>query len=375
MKPRKQTLLIIVLLLIVLPVGMLVHANLQRQRNAELLIAIKANDTGAVQRLLEQGADANARQVDHRSDSTAQEWKAFWRRLLHQAKPAEESAAYRLSALEILLAERCTPEGETSLPPENVEMVRALVDHGADPNVQSVPDVTPLTRAVCLKQEKVVSLLLGRGARPSPLLIEGDPLLLYCSTHMAALLIAAGAPVDSPDEKGRTPLMYLCGREKHSDWINSSETFMIEILPERLDPSIIPSVYSRVRFEKPNTDLLKPLILAGAQVNSKDKEGWTALMAAARDGDMTQLRILVNAGADISARDLQGKTALDHAAENWEDAPQKSGSYIHKPGTLRFKVRTTGHKCVTTSEYLAARNFLSEALRRQKQRTARVDSK
>jgi cytohesin len=48
-------------------------------------------------------------------------------------------------------------------------------------------------------------------------------------------------------------------------------------------------------------------------VNSTDKSGKTALMAAAAIGDAEVVKMLLNYGADVNHRDRLGTTALDHA--------------------------------------------------------------
>jgi len=50
-----------------------------------------------------------------------------------------------------------------------------------------------------------------------------------------------------------------------------------------------------------------------AFINHKDFYGWTALMAAAREGRTSTIAILLDFGADPSLKDDHGKTAADYA--------------------------------------------------------------
>lgn len=50
-----------------------------------------------------------------------------------------------------------------------------------------------------------------------------------------------------------------------------------------------------------------------ALINHKDFYGWTALMAAAREGRTSTIAILLDFGADPSLKDDHGKTAADYA--------------------------------------------------------------
>lgn len=59
--------------------------------------------------------------------------------------------------------------------------------------------------------------------------------------------------------------------------------------------------------------LVKLLIVAGADVNSKSPKGETALMLAAREQNTILCRLLLEAGADVHAQQSSGKTPLVHA--------------------------------------------------------------
>jgi len=60
-------------------------------------------------------------------------------------------------------------------------------------------------------------------------------------------------------------------------------------------------------------DVVKFLLNCGADVNPKNKDGHTALMATAYVGFPEATKLVLERGADIDAQDLAGKTALDWA--------------------------------------------------------------
>jgi ankyrin repeat protein len=61
-----------------------------------------------------------------------------------------------------------------------------------------------------------------------------------------------------------------------------------------------------------NAEAVKALLAAGADVNAKDADGNTALMAAAKKGRTPPetVKALLAAGADINAKNNKGETAL-----------------------------------------------------------------
>ncbi|MCK9543025.1 MAG: ankyrin repeat domain-containing protein [Novosphingobium sp.] len=61
------------------------------------------------------------------------------------------------------------------------------------------------------------------------------------------------------------------------------------------------------------TDIAQLLILSGANVDQKDHNGKTALIYAVIKGRKDIVGLLINTGADINAKDNNGNTALMHA--------------------------------------------------------------
>jgi hypothetical protein len=59
---------------------------------------------------------------------------------------------------------------------------------------------------------------------------------------------------------------------------------------------------------------LEKLIQFGADVNATGPGGQTAMMTAARAGNILGIELLLGAGAPLDARDCEGRTALIHAA-------------------------------------------------------------
>jgi len=65
-----------------------------------------------------------------------------------------------------------------------------------------------------------------------------------------------------------------------------------------------------IAAEKGDIEMAHLLVEKGADVNAKDKDGYTALMYVAYAGNLEIAKILIKNGADVHVRDKDGWTAL-----------------------------------------------------------------
>lgn len=138
---------------------------------------------------------------------------------------------------------------------ESPEVIRCLVEHGANVNIRRANDTTPIMFAAL--------------DNPYPEVID--------------ILVAAGADVNAEDYLGETPLHFAV----------------------------------RIHYNDFNPGIIKALVKAGADVNARSLVGdATVLMKAAeRNANYTPeaVKTLIEVGADVSMKDSEGKTALDYA--------------------------------------------------------------
>jgi ankyrin repeat protein len=59
-----------------------------------------------------------------------------------------------------------------------------------------------------------------------------------------------------------------------------------------------------------------PLLEKGADIESKNKDGWTPLTWAASRGDSAIVKLLLEKAADIESKDTDGRTPLSWAASH-----------------------------------------------------------
>lgn len=60
---------------------------------------------------------------------------------------------------------------------------------------------------------------------------------------------------------------------------------------------------------------IEQLLQSGADVNTKDKNGFTLLMSFVKKEDYDTVNLLLNYGANVNVKDLFNFTALDYAIE------------------------------------------------------------
>ena len=64
-----------------------------------------------------------------------------------------------------------------------------------------------------------------------------------------------------------------------------------------------------------NVEMVRLLVAKGARVNAKTSGGYTALMAAALNGQKEIVKLLLDNGADPTPKDTSNRTAIKYASE------------------------------------------------------------
>jgi len=250
----------------------------------------------------------------------------------------------------------------------NPEVVRLLIDHGADVKARGKDyGETALVWAVAENHPGAAEVLIAHGAevnaRSSALQREKDRFglegvltilphgswtpLMYAarqgSTEAARVLVDRGAELNTADPDGTTALMYAI-MNGHYD----TAALLVDkgANPNVVDSAGMAALYCVVDMntlgevfghpERPSTskltalELMKILLTHGANPNAALKtatlqrahtpgeftlgEGATPLMRAAKNGDSATIRLLLEHGADPNAQQRNHTTALMFAA-------------------------------------------------------------
>jgi len=227
---------------------------------APLLDAAKNGDAEAVRALLQKKVDVNAAEGD---GTTALHW-----------------ASYR----------------------DDLESVDLLIRAGARVNAATDLGVTPLWNASVNASEPMVRRLLQAGADPNAALLAGETPVMAAarsgSPALVELLAAKGANVNAHGARGQTALMWAVAQQ-HADVVKA-------LVAHRADVRARSDVWTEVMAVPPHGHL---------DYNRAIPHGGdTALMFAARVGDLASARLLIAAGANVDDADAWGVSATTLAA-------------------------------------------------------------
>ena len=262
-----------------------------------LVDAAKRSDKDAIRSLIQKKTDVNATEPD---GTTALHWTAYRDDLestdLLLKAGAKVNAANDLGATPLWNASQ---NG-------SVAMVKRLVDAGANPNMALLAGETPVMVAARGGYPNVVELLLAKGANPNAHGTRGQTALMWAVSqqhpNVVKVLIAHGV-----DLKARSDV-----------WSEVMAVPPHGYLPYNL--KIPHGGETALMFAARVGDLesARLLVAAGANVNDADAWGVSATTLAAHSGFTDLVLFLLDKGADPNAAP-NGFTALQEAIERRDE--------------------------------------------------------
>lgn len=196
-----------------------------------------------------------------------------------------------------------------------VEMMRLLIDKGADVNFINPDGWTALIEAADEGAYEAAKLLLDSGAKVN---LRGD------QTRVTALSMAA-----SEGHPEIVELLLDAGAQPESDLsihaaAGEGEISIVELLVrkgldpnERDDHGRTPLMTAAAEGKR---EVVRYLLDQDAKINARSNDGMTAILFAAAEGKSEVIRLLLENGADPDALTNDGKTALHLAAGEGKDA-------------------------------------------------------
>ena len=225
-------------------------------RNTALILAAKKGQKEEVSLLLENGANVEAMDKD---GNTALLWAAF--------------KGFK-------------------------EIVLLLIENGADIEAINSDGNTALTWAAVCEHREVVALLIENGAKVNATNNTGHTALILAALNgdedSASFLVKHGANVNATNNDGNTAMMFAAGNANGAD-VEEKNGVTLDFFTKAWRMEI---------------DIVSLLVEHGANVNTRDNNGETALIWAATFGNEKVASFLVNNGADMEVKDNSGNTAL-----------------------------------------------------------------
>ena len=180
-----------------------------------------------------------------------------------------------------------------------------------------------LKRAACGGFVRLAAVAINEGAnvnfanKYSNKIVLHEALAAKGNANIVKLLLQSGADANQMSIHGFTPLMIACSRSKvDPEIIDLLIKHGADVNARSFHEETALKIASRrnkgVWVEKygvKGTAIEKKLLDYGAEVNLRDKNGATALMAASEARNAELVKLLLDHGADVNIQDKQGKTA------------------------------------------------------------------
>ena len=227
-----------------------------------LIQAAKIQDWDKLRTLLEQGEQATVTSAD---GATALHWASYW---------------------------------------DNIETAELLINSGANPNAMNDLGATALWNASLNGSEDMVGMLLRSGADPAISLVSGEsPVMTAARTGSAKvveLLLTAGADPNATATRGQTALMWAAAQH-HAAVVSV-------LLGHGADVHLRSETWSQVMAIPPHSN--------PANQQNVPHGNNTALLFAAREGDLASAKLLIAAGARVNDFNARGTSAIVLAAHS-----------------------------------------------------------
>ncbi|RMB99475.1 hypothetical protein DUI87_24212 [Hirundo rustica rustica] len=191
---------------------------------------------------------------------------------------------------------------------ENLDMVKFLVENGANVNQQDNEGWTPLHAVASCGYLNIAEFLISHGANVAAVNSEGEvPSDIAEEAAMKDLLLEQvkkqGVDLELSRKEEEQQML-----QDARQWLNSGR--IEDVKQPRTGATAL-----HVAAAKGYSEVMRLLIQAGFNLNVQDNDGWTPLHAAAHWGVKEACSILAEALCDMDIRNKLGQTPFDVADE------------------------------------------------------------
>jgi ankyrin repeat protein len=192
----------------------------------------------------------------------------------------------------------------------NLELVKLLVEHGAEINAGALSGATPLQFACMEGKIEMVNYLIERGAS----LTNATASLSWAAwrgySNIVILLVEKGVPVDRSAGELGTPLQ----KAIDGGFVNIAAFLIKHGADINKAARGSTPLHNAVRWGSPET--VKFILEAGANPNARDSYGFTPLMYAVSVNHSEAAKLLLENKAEPQLKNPRGQTAMDLASQN-----------------------------------------------------------
>jgi ankyrin repeat protein len=293
--------------------------------NRDLLAAAHDGDVAAARAALDAGADPNSRglgmPIPGANGPTT--LLRLIRRLIGSPAQGRQEMARRPSVLHLAEQEN------------QPELVRLLLDRGADPNIRLSNGMTPLMQAAGRGQTAIVNVLIEGHADINASTKDGSTALMFALrgrwADTAQALRQHGATFLDGHGNKQSSLIALLGSARKAQDRSAA------LVPGILQSMLILAAEHGAGSDPTGT--IEVLLAHGADVNAQTPHGETALIATLENRWFEAARLLILHGADVNKRTSTGETALMDAASPGFQAPTVVGHQaVSGPDLVRLLI-------------------------------------
>lgn len=180
---------------------------------------------------------------------------------------------------------------------------------------------TPLILATKLKYDtRLLKILIKLGANLDDKNNFGWSALSYAAgnklRNRIEILVEAGADVNIKNGENKTPLMLLCDDSIIHNKLFETAMYLINSGANLEDEDDYGNTALIYAARLGDVDLFNMLLDIGASINHTNIEGENIMLAAADKGNLEILELTLDIGIDINSVDKDGETAIMKAASN-----------------------------------------------------------
>ena len=264
----------------------------------------------------------------------------------------------------------------------DVFVVRTLLENGCSVNILSTEEQEELLHHACHEGDVFVArALIKSGCWVSIVSREEQEELLHHACHegdvfVARILLKNGCSVSILSTKEREGFLYHACRE--------GDVFLVEAL--LASGCNMNRVYVTgytplmVATEEGHEEVLKKLILAGANIGMQDARGDTALHLAASGNNIQCGILLAEGGASVRTKNKFFQTPLDLAEAEFKEAIKQTLSFITRKALCIIGNAESGKSTLIAALQAESNSFLGKIFNRFRrvsdcrQRTAGIET-